>query len=204
MQVKKKSFGSEPNAKLACVNPAGDIILGGIEQLRSELAEAQKEFDKKFEAFKLTMQPLEAITIAIRRRFLSNYRKQAGTTPGHRAAIKGGNIAAHHGDVITDTPLVAGKDIEDTDIYRSLYWISPEQAEPYFNFKIMVKMINKQATMRADFRRGSKPWDVGRQDAFQKVLSFWDNAGSDERRQFEDIDGDGLPEERKWLSIACA
>ncbi|RPA93374.1 hypothetical protein L873DRAFT_67445 [Choiromyces venosus 120613-1] len=161
-EVTKESFGSVANPKSAYVNPDGATILHGIEEmiskhadaqtemdkrfkesdkrLKEELVKAQKESDEKlavvqkeFETFKLTMQPLEAIAIAIRRRFFSNYRKQAGTTPGHVAAIKGGNIAAHHGDVITDTLLVAGKDIEDTDIYRSLYWISPEQAEPYFS-----------------------------------------------------------------------
>ncbi|RPA88323.1 hypothetical protein L873DRAFT_129047 [Choiromyces venosus 120613-1] len=162
MEVTKESFGNVVNPKSAYVNPAGSTILHSIERmiskqagaqketdkrfkesdkrLKEEWAEAQKESDEKlavvqkeFETFKLTMQPLEAITIAIRRRFFSNYRKQAGMTPDHRAAIKGGNIAAHHGDVITDTPLMASKDIEDSDIYRSLYWISPEQAKPYFS-----------------------------------------------------------------------
>ncbi|RPA89863.1 hypothetical protein L873DRAFT_1822098, partial [Choiromyces venosus 120613-1] len=169
MEVTKKPFGSGANAKFAYVNPTGESILGSIERMRLELAEAQKETDKKFETFKLTMQPLEAIAIAMRRRFFSNYRKQTGMTYGHRAAIESGHIAAHHGDVITDTPLAVSRQIKDTDTYRSLYWISPEQAKPYFNSKIMVKMINKRATMQADFRPGSKPWDVGRQEAFEKV-----------------------------------
>ncbi|RPA93377.1 hypothetical protein L873DRAFT_1793708 [Choiromyces venosus 120613-1] len=230
-EVTKKRFGSRVNVKFAYVKPGGGSILASIEQMRKEsdkmfkrlkrlkrlekklaevqkesnkLAEAQKEFDKKFETFKLTMQPLEAIAIAIRGRFFSKYKKQTGMTPGHHDAIKRGHIAAHHGDVITDTPLVTSGRVKDTDIYRSPSWISPEQAEPYFNSKIMVEMINKRATMRADFRPGSKPWDVGRQEAFEKVLSFWNNDGSEERRKFEDIDGDGLQEERKWLSIACA
>ncbi|RPB00334.1 hypothetical protein L873DRAFT_1805509 [Choiromyces venosus 120613-1] len=55
--------------------------------------------------------------------------------------------------------------------------------------------------MLANPRRSSKRWDVGLQEVFEKVLSFFDNACSEEWRKFDDTGGE-LQEKRECLRIA--
>ncbi|RPA98996.1 hypothetical protein L873DRAFT_980755 [Choiromyces venosus 120613-1] len=48
MEVTKECFGTSPNTKFACVNPAEESFLGSVERMRSEIAEARKDSNKKF------------------------------------------------------------------------------------------------------------------------------------------------------------
>ncbi|RPA95634.1 hypothetical protein L873DRAFT_1792138 [Choiromyces venosus 120613-1] len=71
-------------------------------------------------------------------------------------------------------------------MYVRLYGMSPERAQRYLDSEIIIKMINKRATMLANTPKRSKPWDVKRQEAFENALSAFDNASNEERRMSED------------------
>ncbi|RPA94367.1 hypothetical protein L873DRAFT_1439453 [Choiromyces venosus 120613-1] len=128
---------------------------------------------------------MEQMSIAIRRRLISEPSLGAATT------IPSGIIAGNHGGLVNDTIFITRGDITDTAMYRWLYGISPQRVQPYLDSEIMVRMINKRATMVANRSRSSKLWDVGWQEGLEKVLSFFDNARMEEWKKFEDDTGVG-------------
>jgi len=125
----------------------------------------------------VTLRPLLQICIDIRCRLFGNYEKRIGQGFGSSAAeILRGNIAAHHGNVLADYGLIKRGDISNTETFTHLYGISIESVELYlsmfptqldpggFNLLTMVesnmllRMINKRATIVANPGRYSRRW----------------------------------------------
>ncbi|RPB04684.1 hypothetical protein L873DRAFT_1840413 [Choiromyces venosus 120613-1] len=103
--------------------------------------------------------------------FFSHYRGLISEPSlGTATTIPSEIIAGNHGGLVNDTIFISRGDITDTTMYRHLYWISPQWAKPYLDSEIMVRMINKHAMMVGNPCRSSKLWDVGWQEALEKVL----------------------------------
>ncbi|PWW79297.1 hypothetical protein C7212DRAFT_340200 [Tuber magnatum] len=148
------------------------------------------------------MKPLHEIAIGIRGRFFENYCKLIGKrSDDDGATIRLGNLMAHNGDLWTDIVLLKHGYLTDTGTFYDLYGIAIENAEQYTKSEIMIKMINKRATMLANPHRFFGQWDKNLQSDFDHVLCYFDKASTENWEQLgQDTEG-STPERQAWLRI---
>ncbi|PUU73339.1 hypothetical protein B9Z19DRAFT_1095224 [Tuber borchii] len=110
---------------------------------------------------------------------------------------------ANDGDLLTDTALVKRGVITNTEAFTVIYGISPFAAQPpLLESNILVRMINKRATMLTNPGKYSRQWGKQSQKDFEKVLLYFKFANSEDWKKFEEGNVGGLPQTRCWLRIA--
>lgn len=114
----------------------------------------------------------------IRRRFLEVYKRDAGlvSEPGYSSAIVQGNMAAHHGDALSDAMIYEQDHRTDERVYQQLYGLDHTKVLEINlngNRYDILSVLNAHATRLAQ----KKPLTVKAEMAFDnfiaRVKEFW-------------------------------